>query len=411
LANQEHLDILKQGAEAWNHWRQEHLEIQTDLTDADLNGTDLREFDFNKAYLSRTRLNHANLSESNLYDADLNKAYLSRACLRGANLRDANLSGANLYEADLRKAHLSGATLSGAILSEADLSRADLRGATLSGTDLSGADLSEADLYEADLYKADLSEADLSRADLRGADLSEADLSRAILSEANLRRAVLVETNLTGATLTRCSIYGISVWNVQLEGAKQDSLDITPPNEPTVTVDNLKFAQFIYLLLNNKEIREVIDTITSKVVLILGRFTPERKTVLDELKEAFRRHNYSPILFDFEKPSSRDFTETVRTLAHLARFIIADLTEPSSIPQELQAIVPDLEVAVQPLILEAKKEYAMFVDFKKYHWVLPVYLYKDLPNLLVSFEGNIIDPAEKKVRELAIEKAKRLERP
>jgi hypothetical protein len=100
-------------------------------------------------------------------------------------------------------------------------------------------------------------------------------------------------------------------------------------------------------------------------------------------------------------------TETVRTLAHLSGFIIADLTDPSSIPQELQAIVPDLEVPVQPLLLDTKGEYAMFLDFKKYHWVLPVYLYKDLPSLLATIEVNIIDTAEKKARELAIEKAKR----
>jgi len=54
-------------------------------------------------------------------------------------------------------------------------------------------------------------------------------------------------------------------------------LIITPPNEPEITVDNIEVAQFIYLMLYNQKIRDVIDTITSKVVLILGRFTPERK--------------------------------------------------------------------------------------------------------------------------------------
>jgi len=92
-----------------------------------------------------------------------------------------------------------------------------------------------------------------------------------------------------------------------------------------IQVDNLEVAQFIYLLLNNERIRNVIDTITSKAVLILGRFTLERKAVLDAIREELRKHDYLPVLFDFEKPSNQDITKTVRTLAHTARFIIADM--------------------------------------------------------------------------------------
>jgi hypothetical protein len=99
-------------------------------------------------------------------------------------------------------------------------------------------------------------------------------------------------------------------------------------------------AQFLYLLLNNKHVRDVIDTITSKVVLILGRFTQERKRILDALRNELHQRNYSLILFDFEKPASRDLAETISTLAHVARFIIADLTDAKSLPQELQRIVP-----------------------------------------------------------------------
>ena len=141
---------------------------------------------------------------------------------------------------------------------------------------------------------------------------------------------------------------------------------ITRPNEPVITVDNLEVAQFVYLLLHNEKIREVIDTIAKKAVLILGRFTPERKAVLDAIREELRRQNYLPILFDFEKPASRDLTETISTLAHMARFIIADLTEPSSLPKELEAIVPTLAVPVQPVMEGVTRPYTMFPDYWKY---------------------------------------------
>ena len=293
---------------------------------------------------------------------------------------------------------------------EPDLWNADLRysnlwNANLWNADLSNADLSNADLWNADLWNADLSNANLSNADLNDADLNDAiliraDLSNAILIRADLSRATLIGTNLSGATLTGCFIHGISVWDVRLERTKQDNLVITPRKETTITVDNLKIAQFIYLLLSNAEIRDVIDTIAKKAVLILGRFTPERKVILDAIRETLRQRDYLPILFDFEKPSSRNFTETVRTLAHLSRFIIADLTDPSSIPQELQAIIPTLRVPVQPVLLEKKREYAMFVDFHGYDWVLPTYHYRDLEHLLASLQTKVIEPAECKAQEL-----------
>jgi hypothetical protein len=71
------------------------------------------------------------------------------------------------------------------------------------------------------------------------------------------------------------------------------------------------------LLINNEKLRNVIDTITSKVVLILGRFTPERKPILEAIRMELRVHNYVPVLFDFEKPESRTFIETVSTIAHV----------------------------------------------------------------------------------------------
>ncbi len=42
MANQAHLDLLKQEISAWNLWRIQNLEVQPDLSGADLSITNLK---------------------------------------------------------------------------------------------------------------------------------------------------------------------------------------------------------------------------------------------------------------------------------------------------------------------------------------------------------------------------------
>jgi uncharacterized protein YjbI with pentapeptide repeats len=406
MANEEHFSVLKQGTTAWNTWRNQHPPLQPDLSDTNLSDTNLSNVDLTSADLTSANLSEADLSNSNLIGADLTSADLTGANLTGADLSNANLVLAYLTGANLTGADLSNANLGSADLSGTNLTGARLGGADLSGTNLSNADLSKANLFAANLVLANLTGANLTGANLTGADLSNANLfaanlSNANLGGANLGGANLVGTNLREATLTECRIYGVSVWDINLTGALQNNLVITPEDEANIAVDNLKIAQFLYLLLNNKEIRDVINTITTKVVLILGCFTPERKATLDAIRNELRTQDYVPILFDFDHPGSRDITETVTILARLARFIIADLTGAKSIPQELAFIIPAFpSVPVQPLLLSSQSEYGMFEHFTKFPWVLPVYKYSDLPHLLTSFKKRVIDPAEQKAQKL-----------
>ena len=267
---------------------------------------------------------------------------------------------------------------------------------------MSIANLSEANLTGAILSDTILTDAILTGAILHKQDLSGCDLSYANLSNADLRECSFVGTNLANANLDGCAIYGISVWDVNLVGAVQTNLNISPEGQAPIRVDNLKVAQFIYLLLNNAEIRNVIDTITAKAVLILGRFTSERKVVLDAIRDMLRERGYLPILFDFEKPSSRDLTETVVTLAHLSRFVIADLTNPSSIPHELMGFTRDLpSVPVQPIILKGQRPYAMFLDhLGRYQHVLDVYEYESQDSLIAELSDKVIQPAQDKAEEM-----------
>jgi hypothetical protein len=51
---------------------------------------------------------------------------------------------------------------------------------------------------------------------------------------------------------------------------------------------NIEVARFVYLLLHNKKIRDVIDAIEKKGALRLGRFTEGRMMVLERLQNKLR---------------------------------------------------------------------------------------------------------------------------
>ena len=214
--------------------------------------------------------------------------------------------------------------------------------------------------------------------------------------------ASLAGADITDADLTGCRIHGVSAWGLKLsDKTEQRNLIITRTDEPEITVDDIEVAQFIYLMLNNQKIRRVIDTITSKVVLILGRFTDERKAVLDALRDELRKRDYLPILFDFEKPASRNTDETITLLARMARFVIADISDAKSVLQELRAIVPELpSVPVQPVIIASQEEPGMFDFYRGFRSFLPVHRYDTPARLLTELSDRVIEPSESKVLEL-----------
>jgi hypothetical protein len=312
----------------------------------------------------------------------------------GANFAGAQLGQASIVNADLTSTHLTDVTFESADLSGSDISRSNLFQA-----DLRFARLTNAKLLWSNLSRVDFTKANLNSCDLTGASFIDANLTEADLTSANLRFARFIDSQLDRANLSGCRVYGTSVWNVTSQDTVQSDLIITRPDEVTITVDNLAIAQFVYLLLDSRDIRKALDTISSKVVLILGRFTAERFSVLQALREALRSRDYLPLLFDFAGSSKRDITETVSTLAHLARFVLVDLTDAKSVPQELMAIVPHLpSVPVQPLLLATEQEYGMFEHFKRYPWVLATYEYADVDGLLSRLDEGLIQPAERMVR-------------
>lgn len=293
-----------------------------------------------------------------------------------------------------------------------DLSRALLVDLELRGVNLSGANLERAILRGTSLSRANLARANLRRADLRTASLRRARLDHADLSGAVLRFTSLAETSVQGARLTGCEIYGVAAWDLRGVPADQSNLLIRASGSaPAVRVDDLEVAQFVHLLLNNEKLSRVVDTVGRKAVLILGRFSAQRMAVLEAVRGALREAGYLPIIFDFDKPKQRDLTEMVTTLARMSRFIVADITDPRSIPQELAGIVPDLpSVPVAPLIQADQSPFAMFEHFERYAWVLPLVRYRDQADLLAKLRKSVIARAERKAASQTRSRARKTRR-
>ena len=429
-------------------------------------GANLERTDFSECDLRRAKLNHAELGNANLRSADLTGANLAFAKLSSTLLAEARLEnvdliravlfyawaksatfrGASLFEAQAMgimadKANFTNADLTGALLIGGDFERADFSGAKLRrallegskgddcnftdadldqasaprarfarakfvSTNLSGASFDEADLRESIFESVNLSRAAMG---LSGANLSNARLADIDLRGVDLRFATLVGTNLQGTRLDGCRIYGVSAWDTVGVPASQTGLVISPYGE-LLTTDDLEVAQFLNLLVSNRRIGKLMNTVTSKTVLLLGRFSPERKAVLDALREELRKHDYIAVMFDFDKAASKDYTETILVLAGLCRFIIADITSPKSSPLELQNVVPNYMTPLIPIIQEGEAPFSMFADLhNKYpDWVFRPLLYRDIDNLLGALKQGIIQRAVERHGELTRKKQQTL---
>ena len=129
--------------------------------------------------------------------------------------------------------------------------------------------------------------------------------------------------------------------------------------------------------------------------------------MLNRLRDALRQRGYVPIVFNFDKPETKDFTETVRLLAGLSKFVIADITNPKSAPLELQATVPEIMVPFRPITEEGEKPFAMLQDLWSKHreWVFEPIHYSSVDALIASLDEKIIRPAEARFVELLKRKA------
>jgi len=358
----------------------------------------------------------------------------ARLDLRGLSVRriiigNVDLAGANLEGASFHGCTLTGATFRHANLRNADLTKAWLLRADFTHSKLHGANFGGA-LARGALFRdcATDQKTCLDETDLQGADLSRARLAGVSMRSANLQLARLMETDLRGADITGAWVFGVAAWNPSIdESTTQEELVVTPKKPPIsvnraraehvvaisepvpeLTTSSLEHAHLIHLM-SNPDLHELLTSVTSKGVLLLGRFTGEQAAILEGLKNAIRSRGYLPLKFDFAKPEDRTLKETVLTLAGLSRFIVADLTDPQSIPLELTTIVKDFKIPVVPLIRSGNAIFSMFHSLAREYAdrVMEPLEYESQEDLLGTLDEAIVGPALAKAEELDAAKKQR----
>ncbi len=379
MANPKDVAFLKKcaqdpnnGSIEWNEWRKANNVQSIDLSHEDLRGHPLYRY---------------NLAGGDFTSTNLSGAILMESMFIKANLTGAILQGCQIGMANFAQATLTGADFTGSKLNFSQIVDCDCRGAKFDHTDLGGcimisSDFSDASFVEASLMTTTMTGSRLIRADLRNCNMAGLNLTHA---------------DLSGANISGSRVFGVAAWGIEAKDLIQQDLIISNEGDPLVlTIDDIEIAQFIYLLSQSEKLGRVIDKITSKVVLILGRFTEERKAILDAIKDTLRQKDYIAVVFDFDKPESRTLTETVKLLARMSRFIVADITDPKCIPHELAAVVPDgNSVPIQPIQVIGTEPYSMFNDWKKIPWMLETIEYDSLEDATKRVVPLIIDSVNK----------------
>ena len=392
-------------AQQWNTWRAAHPDVRPDLRGIEFpepGGGFLRGFDFRDADLRGIRLIGADLAYADLRRAKLDDASFDRSLLFEVDCRGTRFGSVSLKRTELRRANLTGCrTGIGARFDGADLRDAVLKEARMEFAHFDGAYLVGADFSGADLRNASFERADLTRATLDGA----------ILRNVNLERAILVETSLCGADLRNAKAVDALVRGIHRDdetdergvmGATRLFFAGKTPDLAVSRVDDVLAASLLSLLIEPGAVSALINAGSKNVVLLLGRFSPKRMPVLRLLADVLRTKDKIPIIFDFAGPDDRELSDTVRLLATLSEFVIVDLSDPRSVPLELQATVPGLMVPVVPIVEEGKQVFAMFQDLqRRYFWVLPPVSYQGKADLAAHVEAAILRPVKSMQRQIA----------
>ena len=230
MANQQHIEWLKEGVEAWNKRR------EVDRFTPDLSGYNFAPTDPMAIAMSLHRIPMAERMH-------LPKPPIGWIGVRlhGINLSEANLQHTRFDLADLTDANLYAANMENAAMHQAFLCRANMRNTRLS----------HAQIVQANLVGSDLTNAKLTNTNFTGASLTDASLAGATLTGAWLGNTWTTRTNLVGTNLTEVRYLPPELWKAKLYPENKQQVQQTLGSTSVEAVGDI--------LEISKEIRALVD--------------------------------------------------------------------------------------------------------------------------------------------------------
>ena len=275
------------------------------------------------------------------------------------------------------------------------LTNASIHNAFAEGLNIRGSKIIDCHFEEGDFSRADFSNTEFVNTRFNKTILTDANFDGASFINCNLNRVNLTNANFCLKEIRETVVYGVSAWDLKTcDEMKQSRLiiertyelysDIIASGKIPLMADNIELAQFIYYLSNHKKMRDVLNILNAKGILLLGQFREGGLERLYKLHDWLKEKNYMPMIFDFDRPVSMDYTETVITMAGLSKIIIADLSG-GSVPQELHATLTNFQ---KPIIAYSRTgAYSMFKDLKRKNPHAFDFEYSDDADLLVKMDA------------------------
>lgn len=320
---------------------------------------------------------------------------LNNRDLRYINFYNEEFKKARKKFKKVRKKNIEFFEVKGPDFSKSDLTGADFFLANLNESSFKGSIINNVNLMHSMIMMSNFRNSIINDTKFVGANLWNSNFSVSNIQNSDFSGSNLLNIDLSSAQIINCKIYGISCWDLKRNNftiIKDLIINRQNKNKEIITTDDIELAQFIYLILNNNKISNLITTMRTKAILILGSFDNESKPVLDKIKEILPKYNLIPIVFDFSAPLEQRSIETIRTLALLSKFVIVDLSVRSGQYLEI-SIVSDTVVPFATIAFEDTIVSEMLRGFNVYDWWRGDYF--SYPK--VGWENRLPDLVEKEI--------------